>query len=60
MNRNFTMRKNELQAACAWARGLCLITLGPVQGEAYFRTISAVAVLEAWHTCTRKQRVAEA
>ena len=44
------MHKSDIDAATAWARGLCVLTLGFEKGEAYFRTLPALTVLRAWAT----------
>lgn len=58
--KNFTMKKSDFDAAYAWARGLCLMMFGPDRGEAYFRSIPAIVVLEAWAARNRQPIMAEA
>jgi len=42
------MNHADLEAATAWARGLCIMFFGPEEGEAYFRKLPALTVLRAW------------
>lgn len=53
------MTMSDFNAAYTWAHNLCLAMLGPVRGEAYFRTLPALDVLEARAT-RRLPIVAEA
>lgn len=57
---SFLMKKTDFDAAYAWARGLCLMMFGLERGEAYFKTIPAIVVLEAWAARNRQPIVAEA
>lgn len=58
--KSFTLKKSDFDAAYDWARGLCLMMLGHERGEAYFKTLPAIVVLEAWAARHRQPVVAEA
>lgn len=44
----FKMAPEDIAAAAEWARSMCHLALGPVQGEAYFRSLGAEKVLTLW------------
>ena len=47
-HRTFTLTAADLAAATEWARSMCHISYGPVEGERRFRNLPARQVLSLW------------
>ena len=46
--RAFVMTAADLAAATEWARSMCHLAYGPVEGEEHFRNLPARQVLSLW------------
>ena len=42
------MNTADIEAATAWAKSLCISSLGQEKGEKHFRTLPALSILRAW------------
>jgi len=46
--RRFTATASDIATASEWARAVCHIAYGPVEGERRFRAIPAERILSLW------------